>query len=302
MRRMLIVAGLIWVGVWGVLAQPTENELADWAVRHWGAVGGGAAAAVAGWFTPDGAVAFFGTPWDGFYYSGDVLSAWESFFGGVVVGGHNLVGHVRVWPAGLLVHGRMELMIRGGTLVVDSVLRFSAEGRVVAADLIVAQGLGAPAPIADGQITSGEYPRSVRDEASGVELSWRNGLTVLFAALRSPGTGWISAGFDPVNRMQGANYILGAVLEGGLVVEDHFGTGPVSHRRDSRDDILWAGGNDACCPAIIEFVIPLDSGDPEDKPLVPGQTYAVLLAYHRSAKGFTVTHTARGSVQMTLEK
>ena len=73
------------------MAQPTENELTDWAVRHWGAIGSGDAAAVAGWFTPNGAVAFLGTPRDGVYHSNAVKRAWEAFFTDVFVGAHPLV-------------------------------------------------------------------------------------------------------------------------------------------------------------------------------------------------------------------
>ncbi|MBC7220980.1 hypothetical protein H5T55_05865 [Candidatus Bipolaricaulota bacterium] len=125
---------------------------------------------------------------------------------------------------------------------------------------------------------------------------------VLFTALHSPGTGWVSAGFDPVNRMQGANYILAAVTPGGLVIEDHFGTGTTSHRRDGREDILRAAGTASGGQTVVEFAVPLDSNDPEDKLLIPGRTYTVLLAYHRSSTSFTALHTARGSVEMKLEE
>jgi len=264
-------------------------------------VASGSADAAAAGFSPDGGAAFLGTAWDGFYYSDDVLSAWSLFFARFEVQGHALKGVVRAVPEASLVYGTLELTLPAGAVVVESFLRFAPDGKIRAADYVV-KAPGAGVPVADGQIADGEYLRSAQDTGSRVTLFWRNGLVVLFAALQSPGTGWVAAGFDPVNRMQGANYILAAVTEDGLVIEDHFGTWPVSHRRDGREDILWARGNDACCPAIVEFVIPLDSNDPEDKPLVPGRTYTVLLAYHRSAKAFTAIHTARGSVQMTLEK
>jgi hypothetical protein len=112
----------------------------------------------------------------------------------------------------------------------------------------------------------------------------------------------VSAGFDPVNRMQGANYIIAAVTSGGIVIEDHFGSGTTSHRRDRREDILRAAGTVSGGQTIVEFAIPLDSLDAEDKPLVPGRTYTVLLAYHRSSTSLTTLHTARGSVQITLEE
>ena len=293
MAGVVAVAGL-------VVAQPTGDDLLGWALRHWEDLGRGDADAVAGWFAPDAGVAFMGTAWDGFYYGEDVSAAWGEFLAGIPAQGYSLTGVTRAIAEASLVHGSLELDVGTGTVDVESYLRFTADGKLAAADYVVRDRFEAVAPIVDGQIAEGEYPQSAQDPRSGVTLYWRNGLVVLFAALHSPGTGWVSAGFDPVNRMQGANYILAAVMPGGLLIEDHFGTGPTSHRRDAHEDILQAAGAVSGGQTIVEFVIPLDSNDPEDKPLVPGRTYTVLLAYHRSSTSFTVIHTARGSVQMTL--
>ena len=281
-------------------AQATEEELTSWALAHWEAVGQGDAAAVATGFSPEGGVAFLGVPGLGFHRSTEVLQGWEAFFSRFPVQGYTLREGVRVSAPARLVYGTLELVVPGGVVAVDSYLRFGPDGKIVAADYVVTGGPAAPA--VDGTIGPGEYPQEVRDPRSGVTLFWRNGLVVLFAALRSPGTGWVAAGFDPVNRMQGANYITAAVTPGGLLIEDHFGTGPTSHRRDARNDILRAAGTVSDGQTLVEFVIPLDSGDPEDKPLLPGRTYTVLLAYHRSSTSFTVIHTARGAVQMKLEE
>ena len=297
---VLLTVGILVLG--GVLAaaQVTGEDLGRWALAHWDALGRGDAAAVAAGFSPDGGVAFLGVEGLGFHRGPGVLQAWDSFLSRFPVQGYTPSGVVRAFAPASLVYGTLDLALPGGALTVDSYLRFSPDGKIVAADYVVAAGPAAPA--VDGTIASEEYRNQVTDRGSGVTLAWRNGLVVLFAALRSPGTGWVSAGFDPVNRMQGANYIIGAVTSGGLVIEDHFGTGPTSHRRDSRDDVLRAAGTVSGGQTVVEFAIPLDSGDPEDKPLVPGRTYTVLLAYHRSSTSFTVIHTARGSVQMKLEE
>jgi hypothetical protein len=306
MRRVVFVVGVFVVGVLavcagGAVAQPTGDDLSGWALTHWNAMGTGSAEAVAAGFAPDAGVAFFGTAWDGFYYGPDVKTAWEQFFTGFPVQGHALSGVVRAVAEASLVYGALELTVPGGTVVVESFLQFTADGKIRAADYVLVTTPDKVVPIVDGQIADGEYLHSAQDMRSRVTLSWRNGLVVLFVALRSPGTGWVAAGFDPVRRMLGANFIMAAVTTEGLVIEDHFGIGVTSHRRDSREDILRAAGTVAGGQTIVEFVIPLDSGDAEDKPLVPGRTYTVLLAYHRSATSFTVIHTARGSVQMELE-
>lgn len=297
---VLVAVGLVAVGGVFASAQITGEALVGWALAHWEAVGQGDTAAVAGGFSPEGAVAFLGVDGLGFHRGSGIVQGWEAFFSLFPVQGHTLRGVVRAFAPASLVYGTLDLAMVGGVVTVDSYLRFGPDGKLVAADYVVVGGPAAPA--VDGTIAAGEYPQAASDPRSGVTLAWRNGLVVLFGALRSPGTGWVSAGFDPVNRMQGANYLLAAVSPGGLVIEDQFGTGPTSHRRDSRDDVLRAAGTTAGGQTVVEFIIPLDSGDPEDKPLLPGRTYTVLLAYHRSSTSFTVIHTARGSVQMTLEE
>lgn len=51
---------------------------------------------------------------------------------------------------------------------------------------------------------------------------------------------------------------------------------------------------------VLEFLIPLDSGDAWDKPLSPGGTYTVLVSYHGSSDKITLMHTGRGSVTVKL--
>ncbi len=161
----------------------------------------------------------------------------------------------------------------------------------------------APVTAIDGVIYAGEYAHST--EAAGFEVHWSNDATLLRVGLISPGTGWLAIGFDPVSRMQGANFILGAVVDGKTIVRDDFGTGAVSHSPDTAsggtDDILEAAGCEANGRTYLEFVIPLDSGDAMDKPLVPGNTYKILIAYHETNDDFGAWHSRRGSGTITLD-
>jgi len=69
-------------------------------------------------------------------------------------------------------------------------------------------------------------------------------------------------------------------------VRDDFGTVPVAHSADmsngGTNDIVDAAGCEANGKTYLESVIPLDSGDPADKPLVPGSTYKALIACHET--------------------
>lgn len=166
-----------------------------------------------------------------------------------------------------------------------------------------------PAPIVrwvpDGAIADGEYA----NEASipPMRVLWSNDAESLYLAMEAPTTGWVSVGLDPETRMKGANYIIGAVVEGEAKAWDAYGTAPVgaSHPPDEElggtDDIVAFAGVEEEGSTRLEFQIPLDSGDQYDKPLVPGQTYAIIVAMGNSDE-FNSRHTFRASGQITLNK
>jgi len=155
----------------------------------------------------------------------------------------------------------------------------------------------------DGAIGATEYAHST--VVAGVEVSWTNDATYLRVGLVAPGTGYVAIGFDPVRQMEGANFILGYVEDGKGYFRDDFGTEPTAHMADvdrgGVDNIVSSAGAEWTDRTILEFIIPLDSGDEMDKPLVPGGTYTVLLAYHDLQDGFTARHSRRGTGQIQLD-
>jgi hypothetical protein len=159
-------------------------------------------------------------------------------------------------------------------------------------------------PIVDGVIHTGEYAHAM--EAGGFRVYWTNDAIVLRMGLLSPGTGYLAIGLDPELRMQGANFILGAVRNGHTEMRDDYGTGPLSHSADvdhgGSSDILAYAGRELNGQTTIEFIIPLDSGDPFDKPLQPGNTYEVLVAFHNTDDSFSARHSQRGSGELRLDE
>lgn len=155
----------------------------------------------------------------------------------------------------------------------------------------------------DGVIVSGEYAHETT--VAGIEIHWANDAQQLRIGLVSPGTGYVSIGFDPDRRMEGANFILASMHEGELTIRDDYGTESLAHAEDTSrggtDDIIAAAGNEWPDQTVIEFIIPLDSGDPMDKPLLPGHEYTVLAAYHSLLDSFSTRHTRRGSGLLQLD-
>jgi hypothetical protein len=158
---------------------------------------------------------------------------------------------------------------------------------------------------ADGSIEAGEYVRET--QAAGVKLYWASDAEFLYAALEAETAGWLSIGIDPEARMQGANYVYGYVQNGQVSIEDMYGTkpaGPASHPPDielgGTDDIIESAGREEGGKTVLEFKIPLDSGDEYDKALQPGSTYAVLLAWG-GGDDLESYHGGRGVAEITLD-
>ena len=160
-----------------------------------------------------------------------------------------------------------------------------------------------PVVAVDGVIYDGEYAHST--EAGGFQIHWSNDASFLRVGVISPGTGYLAIGFDPDDKMQGANFVLAAVRDGQLWTRDDYGYGPLAHASDvslgGTDNILAAAGREGEGKTYVEFVIALNSGDPMDKVLVPGTTYDIVIAFHETSDDFDTYHSRRGAGKMKLD-
>lgn len=157
---------------------------------------------------------------------------------------------------------------------------------------------------ADGIISDREYAHEAT--IGEVAIWWQNDAEFLYLAMEASTAGWVAVGLDPVNRMEGANYLLGAVVDGQARVWDAYGTAPTgaTHPPDEElggtNDIVAFAGVEEAGVTRFEVQIPLDSGDEFDKPLEPGGTYPVITAVG-SSDAFDVRHSARGGGTITLD-
>jgi len=156
-------------------------------------------------------------------------------------------------------------------------------------------------PQIDGLIEETEYRHILNDARTGMTVYWQNDETVLHIGLVAPGTGWAAIGFDPDSRMRGANIIIGAIQDGVLEIEDHFGSSATAHRSDTDSDIIQAAGSEGDGMTVIEFALFLASSDEQDAVLVPGTSVSILLAYHATSDHLSVRHTARTSAAIELD-
>lgn len=123
--------------------------------------------------------------------------------------------------------------------------------------------------------------------------------------LTAPTTGWLAVGFDPTSFMNEADLLIGFVSGGTAQARDDYGTGSVTHESDlvlgGTDDLELITGSETAGETVLEFRIPLNSGDAYDKVLAAGTTYTVIFAYgENGADDFTSGHAWAETASLEL--
>jgi hypothetical protein len=140
--------------------------------------------------------------------------------------------------------------------------------------------------------------------ASGISFQWKVDGSELEAVVSAPTQGWVAVGFDPVQMMRGANFIIAYVQNGQVTIADHFGSQLTNHEDDAAlggaANVTAVEGSEANGTTTVTFRIPLDSGDQYDKALVAGQEYQVLLAYG-SADDFETQHDQQARTKIRVQ-
>jgi hypothetical protein len=155
----------------------------------------------------------------------------------------------------------------------------------------------------DGVISEGEYSGQL--VFGPIAVFWANDDTYLYLAAEAQTQGWLGIGLDPDRQMQGADFTI-AAFDGEPKIWDAWGQGttgathpPDTELGGSMDILEWAAVQDG--PFFrFEALRLLNSGDPYDKPLEPGQTYDIIVGVGTSA-AFDAPHAYRGQGQITLD-
>lgn len=137
-----------------------------------------------------------------------------------------------------------------------------------------------------------------------ITFAWKVDGDSLAVKLVAETDGWIGIGFNPIDKMMGANFILGYVKDGKAKIVDEYGTKETQHKSDKKlegsVDATLIGGTEIDGKTTIEFVIPLDSGDKNDTKIdVDGDTI-VLLGYGAGRDSFRAKHKYRSTWMVNL--
>lgn len=147
----------------------------------------------------------------------------------------------------------------------------------------------APAPTvevpgwaADGVIGGDEYTDTA--DFGRVRLWWRHDGEFLYFAMEGDTQGWVSVGIEPTRAMKDADFLFGFVEGGEAKLWDAFGVGATGPTHPPDDEIgganhiLEFAGVETDNMTRFELKRLLDTGDAYDKALVPGNSYAIIIA------------------------
>jgi hypothetical protein len=137
-----------------------------------------------------------------------------------------------------------------------------------------------------------------------VNFFWKVDGDLLHVILMGPTAGWVGIGFNPEQRMKGANFVLGMVDQGKVMITDDYGTGSIKHKQDvslgGKNDLMNVYGLEEEGVTEIGFTVKLDSSDSMDTILVPEGDTVVLLAHGSGQDSFQDRHTYRGTFKVNL--
>lgn len=135
-------------------------------------------------------------------------------------------------------------------------------------------------------------------EAKDMEVFWTIDKEQIHVKLMAKTTGWVAIGFDPEKAMQGADIIIGAVKNGKVKIEDHYGDRKRGHSPDEKlggkNHVLNPAGEEAGGITTICFSRALDSKEKWDKPIVAKGTSRIMVAHGSGRDSFKARHKYRG--------
>lgn len=154
---------------------------------------------------------------------------------------------------------------------------------------------------ADGVINDNEYSK-VQTVGELEVYSRIDGDTVRLA-LKAKTNGFVAIGFDPAQRMNEADIIIGYVKDGKAFVADMFSIGPTGphppdDQQGGRNDVTVFGGSKKDGVTIIELERKLVTGDPRDKAIKTGDNKIIWAI--GDAETFTGRHVKRGAGVLKL--
>lgn len=153
----------------------------------------------------------------------------------------------------------------------------------------------------DGMITDNEYAKM--QQFGELTVYSRIDGDKVRMALKAKTNGYVAIGFEPSQRMQDADIILGFVKDGKATIADMYSTGPTGphppdEQQGGKNDVSVFGGSNKDGVTIIEFERKLDTGDAKDKVIKAGDNKIIWAISEEAA--FSGKHPKRGGGVLKL--
>jgi DOMON domain len=153
-----------------------------------------------------------------------------------------------------------------------------------------------------GTVMAAEYAHEITEKK--ITFAWTVNGENIDIKISAKTTGWVAVGFNPSEKMQDANIIIGYVKKNKVVISDDFGSEANIHKKDTKaggkNNISNKSGSETGGITTLEFTIPLNSGDPKDRVIIPDGNTTVLLAYGAGRDSFLTKHAIRVSKTVNL--
>ncbi|HKJ66184.1 MAG TPA: DOMON domain-containing protein [Desulfopila sp.] len=153
-----------------------------------------------------------------------------------------------------------------------------------------------------GATAAESYDHAVEED--GIKMFWKVTDDDLHVKVTAETSGWVGVGFNPTEQMKGANYIIGYIKNGEVVLHDDFGDEKWNHSEDTSlggtDDLTIVDGLESEGHTTLEFFLPLDSGDDYDGVIDPQGRTVVLLAYGGKRDSLRAIHRYRTTLTVNL--
>lgn len=141
-----------------------------------------------------------------------------------------------------------------------------------------------------------EYQHTL--DAADMAVSWSIDKDHIHVKLMARTTGWVAIGFDPESAMRGADIIIGAVKNGKVEIQDHYGVRNRSHSQDEtlggENNVLNPTGDEVDGVTTICFSLALGSKEKWDNPIVSEGSSRIMVAYGSGQDSFNTGHRYRG--------
>ena len=169
---------------------------------------------------------------------------------------------------------------------------------MIGALLVIASGLAVAQPRPTVTDAGDGWNRA--ELGGGFVFEWTIDGEEIEGKVSAPTTGWVSIGFNPTNRMQGATYVIGYVRNNTVNMRHDWGHSPTGHQAvttaGGTSRLITLGGSEQGGRTELHFRLPMDPGDRFFSPIKAGETNTVIWAFGpNGSNNYTAYHAERGA-------